>query len=173
MNILSKIIIPLFVLLIIFFGVKKKVNVYDSFLSGAKEGLVMVFNIAPTIIAMVFAVNIFLDSNFLEGILGFLKPVLASTNIPMDILPMALLRPISGTASLAIMNDLFINFGPDSFIGRLASTLQGCTDTTIYVLALYFGSIKVTKTRYSLKVGLFADLCGIIAAFVITTIFFG
>lgn len=173
MNLLSKIIIPLFVLLIIFFGVKKKVNVYDSFLSGAKEGLVMVFHIAPTIIAMVFAVNIFLDSKFLEGILGFLEPFLNNTNIPMDIIPMALLRPISGTASLAIMNDIFINFGPDSFVGRLASTLQGCTDTTIYVLALYFGSIKVTKTRYSLKVGLFADLCGIIAAFVITTIFFG
>lgn len=173
MNILSKIIIPLFVLLIIFFGVKKKVNVYDSFLEGAKEGLVMVFHITPTIIAMVFAVNIFLDSKFLEGILSFLKPFLTSTKIPMDILPMALLRPISGTASLAIMNDIFINFGPDSFVGRLASTLQGCTDTTIYVLALYYGSIKVTKTRYSLKVGLFADLCGIIAAFIITTIFFG
>lgn len=173
MNLLSKIIIPLFVLLIIFFGVKKKINVYNSFLSGAKEGLVMVFHIAPTIIAMVFAVNIFLDSKFLEGILGFLEPFLNNTKIPMDIIPMALLRPISGTASLAIMNDIFINFGPDSFVGRLASTLQGCTDTTIYVLALYFGSIKVTKTRYSLKVGLFADLCGIIAAFVITTIFFG
>lgn len=173
MNILSKIIIPLFVLLIILFGVKKKVNVYDSFLEGAKEGLVMVFHIAPTIIAMVFAVNIFLDSKFLEGILGFLEPFLTSTNIPMDIIPMALLRPISGTASLAIMNDIFINFGPDSFVGRLASTLQGCTDTTIYVLALYFGSIKVTKTRYSLRVGLFADLCGIIAAFAITNIFFG
>ena len=172
MNLLSKIIIPLFVLLIIFFGVKKKVNVYDSFLEGAKEGLVMVFHITPTIIAMVFAVNIFLDSKFLEGVLGFLEPFLNNTNIPMDIIPMALLRPISGTASLAIMNDIFINFGPDSFVGRLASTLQGCTDTTIYVLALYFGSIKVTKTRYSLKVGLFADLCGIIAAFVITTIFF-
>lgn len=173
MNLISKIIIPLFVLLIIFYGVKKKVNVYDSFLVGAKEGLVMVFHIAPTIIAMVFAVNIFLDSKFLIGVLGFLKPFLTSTNIPMDIIPMALLRPISGTASLAIMNDIFINFGPDSFIGRLASTLQGCTDTTIYVLALYYGSIKVTKTRYSLKVGLFADLCGIIAAFIITSIFFG
>lgn len=172
MNLLSKIIIPLFVLLIIFFGVKKKVNVYDSFLEGAKEGLVMVFHITPTIIAMVFAVNIFLDSKFLEGVLGFLEPFLNNTNIPMDIIPMALLRPISGTASLAIMNDIFINFGPDSFVGRLASTLQGCTDTTIYVLALYFGSIKVTKTRYSLKVGLFADFCGIIAAFIITTIFF-
>ena len=164
MNLISKIVIPLFVLFIILYGVKKRVNVYDSFLEGAKEGLIMVFHITPTIMAMVFAVNIFLDSKFLDGMLG---------NIPIDILPMALLRPISGTASLAIMNDIFASFGPDSFIGRLASTLQGCTDTTIYVLALYFGSIKVTKTRYSLPVGLFADLMGIIAAFIITFIFFG
>lgn len=173
MNILSKIIIPLFVLGIIMYGAKKKINIYDSFLVGAKEGLIMVFHITPTIIAMVFAVNIFLDSNFLEGLLKIITPILNAINIPLDIIPMALLRPISGTASLAIMNDIFINFGPDSFIGRLASTLQGCTDTTIYVLALYFGSIKVTKTRYALPVGLFADLCGIIAAFVITIIFFG
>ena len=173
MNLVSKIVIPLFVFFIIFYGVKKKVNVYDSFLEGAKEGLIMVFHIAPTIIAMVFAVNIFLDSHFIDGMLGFLKPLFDLIQVPVDILPMALLRPISGTASLAIMNDIFIHFGPDSFIGRLASTLQGCTDTTIYVLALYFGSIKVTKTRYSLPVGLFADLMGIIAAFVITFIFFG
>lgn len=173
MNTISKIIIPLFVLFIIFYGVKKKVNVYDTFLTGAKEGLIMVFHITPTIIAMVFAVNIFLDSKFLEGILEFIKPLFELTKIPLDIFPMAILRPISGTASLAIMNNIFINFGPDSFIGRLASTLQGCTDTTIYVLALYFGSIKVTKTRYSLPVGLFADLMGIIAAFIITLIFFG
>lgn len=173
MNTLSKIIIPLFVFLIIFYGVKKKVNVYDTFLNGAKEGLIMVFHIAPTIIAMVFAVNIFLDSHFLEGTLSFMRPIFELGKIPIDILPMAILRPISGTASLAIMNDIFINFGPDSFVGRLASTLQGCTDTTIYVLALYYGSIKVTKTRYSLPVGLFADVCGIIAAFIITSIFFG
>lgn len=173
MNTISKIIIPLFVLFIIFNGAKKRINVYESFLIGAKEGLIMVFQIAPTIIAMVFAVNIFLDSNFIEGILWFTKPIFSFLNIPIDILPMAILRPISGTASLAIMNDIFINFGPDSFIGRLASTLQGCTDTTIYVLALYYGSIKITKTRYSLPVGLFADAMGIIAAFIITFIFFG
>ena len=173
MNIASKIIIPLFVIFIIFYGVKKKVNVYDNFLVGDKEGLIMVFHITTTIIAMVFAVNIFLDSRFLEGTLSFLEPVFKLINIPIDILPMAILRPISGTASLAIMNEIFINFGPDSFVGRLASTLQGCTDTTIYVLALYYGSIRVTKSRYSLPVGLFADLMGIIAAFIITFIFFG
>ena len=171
MKILSKIIIPLFVLMIIMYGAKKKVNVYDSFLVGAKEGLIMVFHITPTILAMVFAVNLFLDSHFLVDILSFLKPIF-SNKIPIDILPMAFLRPISGSASLAIMNDIFIKLGPDSFAGRLASTLQGCTDTTIYVLALYFGSVKISKTKYALPVGLFADLMGIIAAFIVTFIFF-
>ena len=85
---------------------------------------------------------------------------------------MALLRPISGTASLAIMNDLFKTFGPDSFIGYLASILQGCTDTTVYVIALYFGSIKVTKIKHALWTGLFADLVGIIMAIVLTNLFF-
>ena len=93
-------------------------------------------------------------------------------HIPIEIMPMALLRPVSGTASLAIMNDIFINFGPDSFIGRLASTLHGCTDTTIYVLALYYGSIKITKSRYSLPVCLCADLVGIIASIIVVSILF-
>ena len=85
---------------------------------------------------------------------------------------MALLRPISGSASLAILNNIFITIGPDTFAGRLASTIQGCTDTTIYVLALYFGSIKISKTRYALLVGLFADFIGIIASIIIVSLFF-
>ena len=172
MNAISKIIIPLFVLLIIFNGVKKKVNVYESFLVGAKEGLIMVFRITPTILAMVFAVNIFLDSNFLKETLSFLEPLFRLINIPIDILPMAILRPISGTASLAIMNDIFKGFGPDSYVGRLASVLQGCTDTTIYVIALYFSTVKITNIKHSLWVGLFADLVGIFMAFILTNLFF-
>lgn len=172
MNIASKIVIPLFVVFVIFYGFKKKVNIYESFLEGAKEGLIISFNIFPSIIAMVFAINIFLDSRFVYEILGFLKPLLNLINIPIEIMPMAILRPISGTASLAIMNDIFINHGPDSYIGRLASVLQGCTDTTIYVLALYFSSVGIKKIRYSLGVGLFADLIGITVAFLITMLFF-
>lgn len=172
MNILSKIIIPIFILIVVFFGFKKKINIYDSFLEGAKEGLNISFTIFPSIIAMVFAINIFLDSKFIFYLIGLIKPFISILNIPLDIIPMALLRPISGTASLAIMNDIFVNNGPDSYLGRLASVLQGCTDTTIYVLALYFGSIGITKTRYALKVGLIADLIGIVMAFILTSIFF-
>ena len=172
MNTLSKGVIPVFVVFVIFYGFKKKVSIYDAFLEGAKEGLMISFNIFPSIIAMVFAINIFLDSNFVYDVLSFLEPVLKLINIPIEIMPMALLRPISGTATLAIMNDIFIKFGPDSYAGRLASVLQGCTDTTIYVLALYFSSIGIKKTRYSLPVGLFADFVGISVAFLITMLFF-
>ena len=172
MNTLSKIVIPLFVFFIVFYGFIKKVNLYDSFLEGAKEGLRISVNIFPNVLAMVFAINIFLDSNFVYEILRVFEGFLMKVNIPLDILPMAILRPISGTATLAIMNDIFMSYGPDSYAGRLASVLQGCTDTTIYVLALYFGSIGVKKIRYSLVVGLIADLIGITIAFILTAIFF-
>lgn len=172
MSTISKMIIPLFVLFVIFYGFKKKVTIYDTFLEGAKEGLITVFHIFPAILAMVFAINIFLNSHILETIFGVLEPILTKINLPLNILPMAFVRPISGTASLAIMNDIFVNFGPDSFVGRLASTIQGCTDTTIYVLALYFGSVKITKTRYALSTGLFADFVGIVASFIIVSLLF-
>ena len=168
MEIISKIILPFLIIIIVFYGVYKKINVYDAFLDGAKEGLITTFNIFPAVMAMIFAINIFLDSNVLSLITNLLKNI----NIPVEILPMALLRPISGTASLAIMNDIFISFGPDSFYGRLASILQGCTDTTVYVIALYFGTVKISKIRYSLLVGLFADLVGITTAIILTNLFF-
>jgi spore maturation protein B len=168
MDIISKIILPIIIVIIIFYGVKKKINIYDTFLDGAKEGLITTFNIFPSVIAMIFAINIFLDSNFLSLITNLFKNI----NIPIEIIPMAILRPISGTASLAIMNDIFISYGPDSFIGRLSSILQGCTDTTIYVIALYFGTVKISRIRYSLWVGLFADLVGIISAIILTNLFF-
>ena len=168
----SKLIVPIFILIIIFYGVFKKVDIYESFLNGAKEGLMTCFNIFPSILAMVFAVNIFLNSNFLSTIFSFLTPILGKFSLPIDIIPMALLRPISGTASLSIMNDIFSNFGPDSFVGLLASTIQGSTDTTIYVLALYFSSIKVTKIKHALYNGLFADLIGIVASFIVVSLLF-
>lgn len=172
MTILSKIIIPISILIIVFSGFKKNINIYDSFLEGAKDGLNLSIAIFPSIIAMVFAINIFLDSGFIIKFLGIISPLVNKLNIPIQIMPMAFLRPISGTATLAIMNDIFSKYGPDSFVGRLSSVLQGCTDTTIYVLALYFGSVGIKKGRYALVVGLFADLIGIIMAFILTSIFF-
>ena len=166
---MSNYVIPIIILIIIIYGIKEKRNIYEDFLNGAKEGLLLIYNIIPPILAITFAVNIFVKSNFINDTLLFLKPII---NIPLEVIPMALLRPISGTATLAILQNIFSLYGPDSFIGYLASTFQGCTDTTIYVLALYFGSIKITKTRYALIVGLFADLIGIISAIMIVSFYF-
>lgn len=165
----SFIVIPMFILFVVYYGYHKKINVYESFLVGAKDGLKIVYSIFPAVLAMVFAVNLFLDSNVLNFILN---PISKLINLPAEILPLAALRPISGTASMTIMTNIFEIYGPDTFAGRLASVLQGCTDTTIYVIALYYSTIKVSKIRYTLFVGLIADLVGIIMAFILTNIFF-
>ena len=165
-------IIPIVVIIILGYGYFKKINIYEEFLKGAKDGLITIFNITPAILAMVMAINIFSNSGVIEFLLGFLKPILNTLNIPIDIISMAILRPISGNASLAIMNNIYLKYGVDSYASYLASILQGCTDTTIYVLALYFGSVHITKTKHALGVGLFADLVGIISAFILSYIFF-
>ena len=172
MGILSIIILPLIVLIIVIYGYRKQVNIYDSFLKGVYEGLKTCVSIFPNIIAMIFAVNLLISSGFVEYIFSFLTPFLDKYNLSTDIFTMAFFRPVSGNASLAIMNNIFENFGPDSLMGRLASTLQGATDTTFYVLALYFGSVGIKKTRYALGVGLFADLVGMAMAFVLVYLFF-
>ena len=172
MGTFSIVILPLIVLSIILYGYKKKINIYESFLKGVIEGLKTSLTVFPNLLAMIFAVNILISSGIIDTVFSFLNNFLHTFSLSTDILSMAFIRPISGTASLAIMNNIFEVFSPDSLMGRLASTLQGSTDTTFYVLALYFGSIGVKKTRYALGVGLFADLVGIIMAFVLTNLFF-
>ena len=120
--------------------------------------------------------NISIDGKEIVGtnnkVYFLLRPITNILNLPPEILPMAFLRPISGTASMSIMTKIFEIYGPDTYPGRLASVLQGCTDTTIYVIALYYSSVKITKSRYTVVVGLMADLVGLIMAFVLTRIFF-
>ena len=173
MGTISIVILPIIVLVIILYGCKMKINIYDSFLKGVLEGLKTCVNIFPNILAMIFAVNILIKSGFIDYISSFLNSILSKYNLSTDIISMAFFRPISGTASLAILNNILGTFGPDSIMGRLASTIQGSTDTTFYVLALYFGSIGVKKTRYALPVGLFADFVGIVMSFLIVYLFFG
>lgn len=159
---LNNYIIPIIVLLILFYSFIKKCDIYDDFVNGAFDGLKILIEIIPAMLAMIFAVNIFVGSGVLNIIGGKLK----------DIIPMIILRPISGNASLAVLSNLYKNYGVDSFLSFLGSIIQGSTDTTIYVLALYFSSIKIKKSRYALFVGLFADMCGIIAALIVADIFF-
>jgi spore maturation protein B len=159
---LNNYLIPCIVLIIIVYGFIKKCDIYSNFVEGALDGLKIVVEILPVLLAMIFAVNIFVGSGVLDIIGGKFK----------EVIPMVILRPISGNASLAMLSKIYQSSGVDSFISFLASIIQGATDTTIYVLALYFGSIKVKNSRYALPVGLFADVCGITAAFVVAKIFF-
>ena len=172
MGTFSIVILPIIVLSIIIYGYKKKINIYESFLKGVIDGLKTSLTVFPNLLAMIFAVNILISSGIIDTVFSFLNNFLRTFSLSTDILSMAFIRPISGTASLAIMNNIFEVFSPDSLMGRLASTLQGSTDTTFYVLALYFGSIGVKKTRYALSVGLFADLVGITMAFILVYLFF-
>ena len=132
----------------------------------------MIKTLFPTFIAMILAINLFINSGFLDFFLSLFKPLFNLINVPVEILPLAIVRPISGSASLAYLNNIFKQYGPDSFIGLLSSVLQGCTDTTFYVITLYFGSIGIKKIRYSLIAGLCADLIGIITSIIIVSIFF-
>ena len=159
-------VLPFIIIFIILYGYFKKINVYDSFLKGTIDGFKVVIDITPTIITMIFVINIFIESNFFGYILSNIKL------IKPESLSMMLLRPVSGNATLGIMQEIFIKYGPDSFNGILASLMQGSTETTIYVLALYFGSIGVKNYKNTLKIGLLVDLFGILLAFTVTYFFF-
>lgn len=172
METISLILIPVMIIGIIVYGLFKKVDIYSSFIRGAKDGIMSCIEIFPYTVSMVFAVNLFIHSGFLDTVFGNLNDALGP-NIPISVFPMALLRPINGSASQVIMLDIFSEFGPDSFVGRFASVLQGSTDTTLYVVTLYFGSVGIKKIRYALKAGLFADLIGITASFITVYFAFG
>lgn len=120
---------------------------------------------------MIFAINILIKSNLLLDIFSFLDNILAKYSLTSEIIPMCIMRSISGNSTLAIMVDIFTKYGPDSLMGLLASVIQGSSDTTFYVIALYFGSIGVTKSRHAILAGLFADLFGIIASFILVYLF--
>ena len=172
MKMISSLFIPIIVLIVIIYAAYKKVNVYDSFVSGAKEGLPMTISMFFSLLAMIFGVNIFLNSGVIDYFFDFLKPVLVLINIPSEVLPVAILRPFSGSFGLALLNDIYKVYGPDSFIGLLSSVIQGSSDTTLYVITLYFGSVGIKKIKYALWVGLFTDLFMVIMALIIIPLFF-
>lgn len=170
-NYISNLIVPGMVLFIILYSFRR-VDVYDSFVEGAKNSIGMIKSLFPTMLAMILGVNIVINSGLLNFLINIFKPVFDVINVPSEIMPIALIRPISGSASLAILNDIFEKFGPDSFVGLLASVMQGSTDTTFYVITLYFGSIGIKKIKYAMWAGLFADLVGIISSVIIVRMLF-
>lgn len=170
---ISIIIIPVIIFIVIIHALFKKIAVYDVFIKGAKEGIEIAIEIFPCLLAMLLAVNILIKSNIIADFFGLFKSIFQFIHIPMPIVPMSIMRPISGSASLVLMNDIFNQYGVDSFMGRLASTIQGSTETTFYVLTVYFGFIGIKKIKYAMWVGLFADLIGIIASIIAVSIIFG
>lgn len=169
---ISSFFIPAVVLLIVLYAIVKKVSVYDSFITGAKEGLALSISILPFLMAMIFGMNLLIRSGFITDFFKHLKPVLNLFHIPLEIVPLALTRPISGNASFVVMIDIIKTYGVDSMVARTAAMIQGATDTTIYVLSLYFGSIGIKNIRYALKAGLFADFVTVVMSILLTTIFF-
>ncbi|MBE6152399.1 MAG: spore maturation protein [Firmicutes bacterium] len=172
MNNLSNYIIPFMVFLIVLYGILKKINVYDVFVEGSKESFGMILNLFPSLLAMILGVNILIKSNLINIVLKMFSSIVNFFQIPLEVIPIALMRPISGSSSLAILNSIFANLGPDSFAAKLGSVLQGSTDTTFYILTLYFGSVGIKKIRYALWAGLLGDLIGIISSIIIVKIFF-
>jgi spore maturation protein SpmA len=154
----------------------RRVNVYEAFIEGAKGGIQTSITIIPYLVAMLVAVGVLRTSGVLEMIVGGFSWTLASLGLPTDLtpaLPTALMKPLSGSGARAMMVDAMQAYGADSFVGRLACVFQGTTDTTFYILALYFGSVGVKRTRYALTYGLIADLAGVIAAIFVAYLFFG
>lgn len=172
-SLISLWMIPSLIGFILLYGTFKKVLTYESFVEGGKEGIQIAFSIIPYLVGMLVSISIFRASGALEFFMSFLKPVLDFIGVPSEVAPLAIIRPISGNAALGMTSDLIATYGPDSFIGRLASVIQGSTDTTLYVLTVYFGAVGIKKMGDALKVGLLADLIGFIAAIVVVTLMFG
>lgn len=164
---MAGVIIPFIVLFVILYGFFKKVDLYDNFLVGVKEGLSMALKIFPTIFAMTVCINIMLKSNIINDVVNFISPVLDFLKFPCELVTLSIMRPISGNSSLIIMDNLLKTYGPDSFIGRTASIIQGSSDTTIYIIGLYFSSVGIKKIKYSLVVGLLADLMAVIISVIV------
>jgi spore maturation protein SpmB len=171
-NILLMGIITAFILA----GVRKKVNVYDAFIEGAKEGFQTAVRIIPYLVAILVGIGVFRASGAMDMLIGGLRWTVELTGASaqwVDAMPTALMKPLSGSGARGMMVDAMTTYGADSFVGRLSCVFQGSTDTTFYILAVYFGSVGVSKTRHAVTCGLLADLAGIIAAIMICYMFFG
>lgn len=166
-NYISSVAIPLVILIIILFGVVEKKKVYDLFIEGAKEGIEIVFKIFPTLLGLFVAIGALRSSGILDLIINIIEPVTSFFKIPSEIMPLALLRPISGSASMAVATDIMTNYGVDSKIGLIAATIMGSTETTFYTIAVYTASVKIKKTRFVLFAALAADVIGMISSVII------
>lgn len=165
-------IIPSIVFIIIAIGLYKKIHIFDLFLSGAKEGLLGTISIAPSIIGLITAVSMLKASGALDIFTSFMEPLANLIKIPSQTVPLMLIRPISGSGSLALIDSILGSVGPDSFPGRVASVMMGSTETTFYAIAVYFGAVGIKNTRHTIPAALIADLSGFLFSAMIVNLLF-
>jgi spore maturation protein B len=165
--------IPVIFIIILTLGLYRGINVFDTFVEGAKLGIATVFRIIPPLVGLMVSIGVFRSSGALDLIIHGLKPVARVLGIPVELLPLALLRPVSGSASLAMMTDIIKEYGVDSIIGRMASTMMGSTETTFYTITVYFGSIGIKDIRYTLAAALIADAVCVVCSVWVCILLFG
>jgi len=164
MNFISLWALPAILLLILTMGLFKKVPLYETFTDGAKEGFKVSVNIIPYLVAIIVAISMLRASGIIEFCGNLLSPVLNCFNVPADVIPIMIVRSLSGSAALGIFSDIAHSLGPDNYATTLAAVMVGSSETTFYVLAVYFGAVGISKLRYALLVGILADFIGIVAA---------
>lgn len=171
-KIISTGVMPVMLISIVGYGLIKGINVFDAFLSGAKDGMKTAVKILPALVGLIAAISMLRASGALEFITRMLAPVTAFFKMPPEVLPLALLRPVSGSGALAVVNDIFKAHGADSLVGYTASVMMGSTETTFYTLTVYFGAVGIKDARYALKAALIADFVGMVASCLVCRMFF-
>ena len=171
-NYISIIAMPLVILIIVSRGLKERISVFDVFLKGARDGIEITINIFPTLVGLFVAIGLLRSSGILDFITKLISPILIMFQFPGEIVPLALLRPISGSASMAVATDIMAQNGVDSFVGVVASVIMGATETTLYTIAVYSSSVRIKNTRKILIASLMADLTGVIVSIVICKLIF-
>jgi spore maturation protein B len=173
MNLISYFVIPLMLVGFPLYGLYKRVPVYESFVEGAKEGFQVAVRIIPYLVAILFAVAMFRASGAMDALSRFLSPVLGLLGFPAEVLPMAIIRPLTGSGSAAIVVDMINRYGEDSIFVKMAAVMFGSTETTFYVIAVYFGAINIRKTRHAVPAGLIADISAMMFAVWSVRLLFG
>ncbi len=171
-NLISQVIIPFFILFAVLYGVMSRVRVFDCFVSGAKDGITIVGRIFPYILGIFIAVNSFQASGALDFIKGSFAPFFSSLNVPIEVIPLAIVKPLAGAAALAFFTDIVKTTGPDSLASIVSAVIMGSAETTFYVLAVYLGAVGIKRTRYLVPVCVLSDIVGILIAIAIVKILF-
>jgi Uncharacterized membrane protein len=166
-------VVPVVIFSILLCGIVRKQNVFDLFLSGAKEGVSIALNVLPALVGLMMAIEMFKASGAFDLIVSAFAPLGRALHFPSEIVPLALMRPISGSGSLSVFEGILKQYGADSAVGRIASVLQGSTETTFYTVAVYYGSVGVSKTRHTLPAALSADFIGFVMSILSVKLIFG